>query len=61
MLYIIISVLINIVVTIGILLIGLKINSAVMTHILKNTEDRIDRKLNLENELRNHTINKWFS
>jgi hypothetical protein len=58
MLYIIISVLINIVVTIGILLIGLKINSAVMTHILKNTEDRIDRKLNLENELRNHTINK---
>lgn len=58
MIYIIISVLINIVVTIGILLIGLKINSAVMTHILKNTEDRIDRKLNLENELRNHTINK---
>lgn len=58
MLYIIISVLINIVITIGILLIGLKINSAVMTHILKNTEDRIDRKLNLENELRNHTINK---
>lgn len=58
MLYIIISVLINIVITIGILLIGLKINSAVMTHILKNTEDRIDRKLNLENGLRNHTINK---
>lgn len=58
MLYIIISVSINIVVTIGILLIGLKINSAVMTHILKNTEDRIERKLNLENKLRNHTVNK---
>lgn len=58
MLYILISVLINVVITVSILLIGLKINSAVMTHILKNTEDRIDRKLNLENELRNHTINK---
>lgn len=58
LLTIIISVIISVIATIGIVIFALKIYSSFLVKFISETEDRFDQKINLKRELQKHNISK---